>query len=128
MVIGQIKGNVPTARGAPTPASSSARQVRLLDVTVLSGGPSAEREVSLESGRAVCASLERIGHRVMLCDISPNDLTSLDRDADFIFIALHGEFGEDGTVQKLLDDRRIRYSGSGAASSRRAMEIGRAHV
>ena len=91
----------------------------LLDITVLAGGPGAEREVSLNSGRAVCDALRRVGHRVELCDISPNDLSALDRPADFVFIALHGEFGEDGVVQGELDARGLRYSGSGAAASGR---------
>ncbi len=112
-----------------TVASSSARTVadrshRLdcLDITVLSGGPGAEREVSLESGRAVDAALRRLGHRVEIRDIGPDDLSALDRPADLCFVALHGEFGEDGTLQSLLDDRGIRYSGSGAAASRLAMD------
>ncbi len=93
-----------------------------LDITVLSGGPGAERQVSLNSGRAVCDALRRLGHRVELCDIGPTDLSALDRPADFVFIALHGEFGEDGALQAELDARRLRYSGSGAAASRLAMD------
>lgn len=113
---------MPTTSTRPGIAARSERTVALLDVTVLAGGPGAEREVSLESGRAVSAALERIGHRVALCDIGPGDLTALDHEADFVFIALHGEFGEDGTVQELLDHRGIKYSGSGAAASRVAMD------
>ncbi len=93
-----------------------------LDITVLAGGPGAEREVSLSSGQAVCDALRRIGHRVELCDIGPNDLSALDRPADFVFVALHGEFGEDGALQAELDARGLRYSGSGAAASRLAMD------
>lgn len=96
--------------------------VELLDVTVLAGGPGAEREVSLNSGRAVGDALRRLGHRVELCDIGPTDLSALDRPADFVFIALHGEFGEDGALQAELDTRGLRYSGSGATASRRAMD------
>jgi len=97
-------------------------QVELLDITVLAGGPGAEREVSLNSGRAVSDALRRIGHRVELCDIRPTDLSALDRPADFVFIALHGEFGEDGALQAELDARGLRYSGSGAVASRLAMD------
>src|SRR3990172_11664368 len=80
--------------------------IDLLDSTVLAGGPGAEREVSLHSGRAVADALRGLGHRVELCDISPEDLSALDRPADFVFIALHGEFGEDGALQAQLDARR----------------------
>ena len=97
-------------------------KIQLLDITVLAGGPGAEREVSLNSGRAVSDALRRLGHRVELCDIGPTDLSALDRPADFVFIALHGEFGEDGALQAELDTRGLRYSGSGAAASRLAMD------
>jgi len=96
--------------------------VGVLDITVLAGGPSAEREVSLDSGAAVAAALARLNHRVTVCDIGPDDLTPLDRRADFVFIALHGEFGEDGTVQSLLEERGLRFSGCGSAASRLAMD------
>jgi len=97
------------------------RRLKLLDITVLAGGPGAEREVSLNSGRAVRDALCRLGHQVELSDIGPTDLSALDRPADFVFIALHGEFGEDGALQAELDARGLRYSGSGAAASRLAM-------
>jgi D-alanine-D-alanine ligase len=100
---------------------SQRRNLKELDITVLAGGPGVERDVSLESGRAVADALVRIGHHVELCDISPGDLAALDRPADFVFIALHGEFGEDGTVQAELDSRGLRYAGSGAKASRLAM-------
>jgi len=94
----------------------------VLDITVLAGGPGAEREVSLDSGAAVAAALTRLGHRATVCDIRPDDVSALDRPADFVFIALHGEFGEDGAVQSLLDARGVRYSGSGSEASRVAMD------
>jgi D-alanine-D-alanine ligase len=93
-----------------------------LEITVLAGGPGAEREVSLNSGRAVSDALCRLGHRVELCDIGPTDLSALDRPSDFVFIALHGEFGEDGALQAELEARGMRYSGSSAAASRLAMD------
>ncbi len=96
--------------------------VKTLDVTVLAGGPGVEREVSLNSGRAVFQALCGLGHRVTLCDVGPDDLSALDRPADIFFIALHGEFGEDGTLQALLEARGLRYCGSGAAASRAAMD------
>ena len=67
-----------------------------MKVTVLLGGPSAEREVSLVSGRAVADGLRQMGHDVFESDISPTDLRGLDHPADVIFPVLHGEFGESG--------------------------------
>ena len=94
-----------------------------LAVTVLLGGPSSERQVSLKSGKAVAEALEQMGHDVVRADISPNDLTAFDRQKlDVIFPALHGAFGEDGGVQKLMEKRHIRYCGSDARASRLAMD------
>lgn len=93
-----------------------------LRITVLAGGPSTEREISLQSGAAVHAALQRVGHEVILRDIGPGDLSALDEPTDFVFIALHGEFGEDGTVQAALERRGLPYSGCGSASSRLAMD------
>ena len=95
---------------------------RKLRITVLSGGASAEREVSLKSGRAVAEALRSLGHTVYLADINPDQLEALDLPADMVFIALHGAFGEDGRLQKLLDDRGIIYCGSGAEASALAMD------
>ena len=92
------------------------------DITVLLGGPSEEREVSLNSGRAVASALRRCGHRVTTGDISPDDLSVLGRSADLIFIALHGAFGEDGQLQAVLEERRIPYVGSNAAASHLAID------
>ncbi len=95
---------------------------RCLKITVLSGGPSAEREVSLASGRAVADALESRGHHVHRADIAPKRLKALDLPADLVFIALHGTFGEDGQLQQILDHRGKRYCGSGAAASALAMD------
>lgn len=91
-------------------------------VTVLCGGPSAERTVSLQSGEAVAAALRRCGHEVFVADIGPDDLSALDHPCDVIFPALHGTFGEDGTLQRLLADRGIRFVGSGPEASALAMD------
>lgn len=106
----------------PTPKHPLSATLETLDITVLAGGPGAEREVSLNSGRAVYEALMRLGHRVALCDISPDDLSALGRSVDIFFIALHGEFGEDGELQAELDARGLPYCGSGAAASRTAMD------
>ncbi|MBE1237520.1 D-alanine--D-alanine ligase [Phaeovibrio sulfidiphilus] len=94
-------------------------------VCVLHGGFSSERSVSLESGRAVAAGLERSGHQVSLVDVS-RDLPELIRaiqavNPDVIFNALHGHFGEDGGVQGILEVLGIPYTHSGALASAVAM-------
>lgn len=101
--------------------SRPAQKLTTLDITVLAGGPSAEREVSLHSGAAVAAALVRLGHRVTVRDINTQDLTALEVPADFVFIALHGTFGEDGEVQDLLARRGLAFCGSDAAASALAM-------
>ncbi len=96
---------------------------RPLDITVLMGGPSNERDISLLSGAAIADALERLGHRVRRCDISPEDPSALDRPGiDLVFIALHGPFGESGEVQTLCEARGLRYTGSGPWASELAMD------
>jgi D-alanine-D-alanine ligase len=93
-----------------------------LDITVLMGGPSREREVSLTSGSAVAGALEQLGHRVTRSDIGPDDVSALDRPGiDLVFIALHGWFGESGEVQDLCEARGLCYVGSSPKASRIAM-------
>src|SRR5437764_15025381 len=67
-----------------------------LAITVLRGGPSREREVSLHSGEEIAVALESLGHDVHRMDIRPENLSALEQEADAVFIALHGQFGEDG--------------------------------
>jgi len=108
-----------------TEGAGPAREIvrDLLDVTVLMGGPSSEREVSLASGLAIGDALEQRGHRVTRADIRPNDLSALDRDGiDVVFIALHGDFGESGEVQALCEDRMLRYTGSDPRASGLAID------
>src|SRR5947209_10988608 len=90
-------------------------------VTVLYGGPSAEREVSLVSGRAVIEGLKSMGHDVFASDVSPADLSGLDRPADVIFPVLHGQFGESGELQEILEQRGLAFVGSGSKASRLGM-------
>jgi D-alanine-D-alanine ligase len=87
-------------------------------VTVLRGGPSAEREVSLAGGRAVAAAIRARGHAVTEADITPDDLSALDTPADVVFPVLHGRFGEDGQLQEILEQRGLAFVGSGSAASR----------
>lgn len=92
-----------------------------LRVTVLAGGPSAEREISLASGGAVAEALRRRGHDVFVADVGPNLLDALDHEADVVFPALHGTFGEDGTIQRIMEQRGICFVGSGSRASATAM-------
>lgn len=89
-------------------------------ITVLAGGVGVEREVSLLSGEAVAQACRRLGHTVEVRDIRPDDLSALDLPTDFVFIALHGEFGEDGELQLALQKRGLPYCGSGPLASRLA--------
>jgi D-alanine-D-alanine ligase len=98
------------------------RSDRPLSIVVLSGGWSAEREVSLASGRAVTEALRSRGHDVREVDPAEIDVPTYPwNGVDVAFIALHGTFGEDGTVQSLLDDLGVPYTGSGPEASRLAM-------
>jgi D-alanine-D-alanine ligase len=91
-------------------------------ITVLYGGPSAEREVSLISGKAVIDGLRSMGHEVFPSDISPENLSGLDRPADVIFPVLHGQFGESGELQEILEKRGLAFVGSGSRASRLGMD------
>lgn len=88
-----------------------------LKITVMLGGPSAEREVSLSSGTAVAAALRSRGHEV--CELDPREPGwKLPGGTDAVFLALHGTYGEDGTVQAELDPLGVPYTGCDAAASR----------
>lgn len=86
-------------------------------VAVLMGGPSAERDVSLRSGAAVAKGLREAGYDVTEVDVHGPDF-GLPTGVEAVFIALHGEFGEDGQVQAILEKKRIPYTGSGPEASR----------
>src|SRR6266581_2858029 len=96
-------------------------------IAVLRGGRSAEREVSLRSGEQVENALRARGHDVTGIDL---DLATWDvlRDGDFacVFNALHGRFGEDGTVQGMLELLALPYTGSGVLASALCMDKSRA--
>jgi len=92
-------------------------------VAVLLGGKSAEREVSLKSGGMVLAALRRKGVDAHPFDPAEKDLDALVREKfDRAFIALHGRFGEDGTMQGILEWLGIPYTGSGVLASALAMD------
>src|SRR4051794_13013332 len=92
-------------------------------VAVLKGGRSLERSVSLNSGSRVEDALERLGHDVVPIDVGP-DLVPRLREArpDVAFVALHGQDGEDGAVQELLEPLGIPYTGSGSAACARSWD------
>jgi D-alanine-D-alanine ligase len=90
-------------------------------IAVLMGGPGSERDVSLASGNAVLQTLINLGLDAVAVDVTSADL-QLPPDTDLVFNLIHGTFGEDGTLQKLLDERGIPYTGAGAASSRLAFD------
>jgi D-alanine-D-alanine ligase len=94
---------------------------RKLNITVLLGGPSAEREVSLRSGAAVAAALHSLGHKVVAVDPRTPSWV-LPPGTDVVFLALHGTYGEDGTVQRLLDGLGVPYTGCDAEASRIAFD------
>jgi D-alanine-D-alanine ligase len=92
-------------------------------IGVLLGGPSAEREISLKSGRAVSRALREAGYRV----VEIGEKEEIEAGIRFhrpaaAFISLHGRYGEDGEVQRLLEEMNIPYTGSGIEASRRAMD------
>jgi D-alanine-D-alanine ligase len=123
-------------------------------VAVVMGGASRERAVSLKSGEAVLRSLDRRRHRVLPVEIgrdgawrlpgptlleeeAPGGLSAErvrtvlarvaeERSVDVVFLALHGRFGEDGTIQGLLDAAGLPYTGSGVLASALAMDKDRA--
>ena len=92
-----------------------------LNITVMLGGPSAEREVSLRSGAAVAKALRSLGHEVS--EVDPRDgKFILPPKTDVVFLALHGTYGEDGTVQAELEKMGVPYTGCDAVASRIAFD------
>jgi D-alanine-D-alanine ligase len=92
-------------------------------VAVLMGGPGSEREISLLSGNGVLAALREKGVDAHAFDPAVHSIFDLPREKfDRVFIALHGRFGEDGTVQGVLETLKIPYTGSGVMASAVAMD------
>lgn len=114
-----------------------------MNIVVLYGGNSAERDVSILSGKKISKALISVGHNVKLLDIC-NDIKDKNKDvlyhlhnnlfgsgileeckqADIVFLALHGGSGEDGKIQKVFDTMNIKYTGTGPLGSGRAMNKG----
>ncbi len=94
-------------------------------VAVVYGGPSEEREVSLESGAAVADALEAEGwsvRRLVIDDLIDPFIDGIRAAGEIAFLVLHGRYGEDGTVQETLERAGIAYTGTGPAASSAAMD------
>lgn len=85
------------------------------------GGPSEEREVSLQSGEAVVEALVSLGHRVTRLDPAPGEW-ALPEKVDVVFLALHGTYGEDGSIQAELEKLNVPYTGCGPVASALAFD------
>jgi D-alanine-D-alanine ligase len=91
-------------------------------IVVLMGGISPEREISLQSGKAVANALSKDNNNVIKIIVNDDMVNELDNyKIDVAFIALHGYFGEDGGIQEVLESKGIPYTGSGISASRLAM-------
>ncbi len=102
---------------------SRRRELKKRTTAVLMGGLSAEREISLKTGTAVLQALQQSGYNAVAIDAGtglPEQLR--DAQADLAFLCLHGRYGEDGTVQGLLEMMQIPYTGSGVMASSVAMD------
>lgn len=95
-----------------------------MKVAVVMGGISSEREVSLKSGNEVFDNLDRNKYEVVkiIIDNKEDVFTKITNDIDFVFLALHGKFGEDGGIQAILEGKNIPYSGCGPLSSGMCMD------
>ncbi len=97
-----------------------------MKIMILAGGQSPERPISLVTGKAIKSALADLGHQAELMDPGPDLPQQLwqacERGYEFIWIALHGAGGEDGTVQAMLDWVGLPYQGSGYLASALAMD------
>ncbi|MGM0365760.1 MAG: D-alanine--D-alanine ligase [Actinomycetota bacterium] len=89
---------------------------RKIRIGVIAGGISAEREISLKTGTKVFEALKDLGYRVKFVDFKDGFTGEL-KNIDIAFLALHGRYGEDGTIQGMLELLKIPYTGSGVLSS-----------
>ena len=85
------------------------------------GGPGSERDVSFATGKGVANALRSLGAEITEVDVQGPDF-ELPHGTDLAFIALHGTFGEDGQVQRILEERGVAYTGEGAAESELAFD------
>ena len=92
-----------------------------LKVAVLKGGPGSEREISLASAKSVSAALKQVGADVVDVDVTGKDV-DVPEGVDVAFNVIHGTFGEDGQIQKILEDQNVTYTGAWEQSSRLAFD------
>ena len=90
-------------------------------IAVLMGGPGSEREVSLATGRGVAKALRSLGAEVLEIDVR-DEAFQLPNDIDVAFNTIHGTFGEDGQLQRILERRGITYTGDGVMESETAFD------
>ncbi len=90
-------------------------------IAVLMGGPGSERAVSLATGSGVANALRKLGADVTEVDVTGADFL-LPADVELAFNAIHGTFGEDGQVQRILESRGVKYTGEGVAGSELAID------
>ena len=90
-------------------------------IAVLMGGPGSERDVSLATAHGVSKALRSLGIDVVEVDVRDENFV-LPKDIDLAFITIHGTFGEDGELQKILEERGVRYTGDGVEASRKAFD------
>ena len=90
-------------------------------IVVLMGGPGSERDVSLATARGVSKTLRTLGAEVVEMDVRDEKFT-LPADVDLAFLTIHGTFGEDGQLQRILEQRGVAYTGDGAKESEIAFD------
>jgi D-alanine-D-alanine ligase len=104
-----------------TPTGERNQMSQKLNIVVMLGGPSAEREVSLRTGAGVAQALSSLGHHVT--EVDPKDSTFvLPNKTEVVFLALHGTYGEDGVVQQQLEKLGVPYTGCDSEASRLAFD------
>lgn len=92
-----------------------------MNVAVLMGGPGSERKVSLKSGEGVVSALQSLGAKVTPVDVQ-GDNFEVPAGTEVAFNVIHGTFGEDGQVQRILESRGVRYTGEGVKGSELAID------
>ncbi len=102
-------------------SSRNNRHVSEMKIALLMGGPGSERPVSLASGAGVARALRSLGAQVIEVDVCGVEF-ELPDGVDLAFNVIHGTFGEDGTLQRILDERGVPYTGEGEQGSRLAID------
>ncbi|KKT18784.1 MAG: Ddl: D-alanine-D-alanine ligase [Candidatus Nomurabacteria bacterium GW2011_GWB1_43_7] len=93
-----------------------------LNLVVLMGGPSAEHDVSLATGKVILSALDKEKYNPIPVVVPKDGQWTLPPETDVVFIVMHGAYGEDGTVQGFLESARVPYTGSGILASALAMD------